>query len=213
MALAILITDPVTLLISSLGIFLSIVYVLYQAFRHYDTDNEIRLEQESITEWLEGDENAERLKVLLADYNVATEEVGRRDNVTLLVGTILITSSFIILGNVSLKPTSQASPPTSVFSMASILLFLIWLFVLHETGKVTNKITYDHLKAIERALTRHFQGRREDPAYQFGTHLLVCGKTGDQSAGWLRLRRMFWAFVLLLLSVAWMLLSISIMTL
>ncbi len=207
MAYAFLVTDTFTFLVSTLGILLSLCYILFQAFRTYHTDNDIKEEQKLLTEWLnEDDDEGNRLKVMLADHKTATEEVGRRDNVTLLVGTILITSSFIILGNVAVNPNQ----PKGIFSLASILLFVIWLFGLHETGKFTNQITYNHLKSIEGAITRKFQGMGDRPRYKFGTNLLICEKTEDQSTPWLRIRRMFWAFILLLLSFSWMSLSLSI---
>lgn len=205
MALIIVITDSHTLFIALLGIVLSIGYILVQALRPYNTPKDIEEEQKNITEWLKDDKDGNKLKVVLADYAAGNEEIRRRDNVTLLVGTILITSSFLILGNVMLKQEL----PTSVFSLASIGLFSIWLLVLHETGKKINKIAYDHLKSIEAALTLHFTGQDKELMYTFGTHSIVCDKTGDQSAWWLRVRRMFWAFVLLLLSIAWLLLSLS----
>jgi len=197
------ISDFYTFSISIAGIIFSIIYFLIHAFQRFHTDKDIESEQKTIFDWIKKDDsNGKRLKVVLADYETSNEEVRRRDNVTLLVGTILITSSFLILGNVALKPDQ----PRSIYALASIGLFSIWLFVLHETGKSINKITYDHLKAIEKALTRYFNENAQ-PDYRFGIHSLVCEKTGDQIVWWLRMRRMFWAFVLLLLSLSWMLLS------
>lgn len=203
------IADCFTLLISHIGVFVSVIYIIWEAFRSYDTKADIEEEQKSIEQWLkENDQDNNknnRLKIILADYASGNEEVRRRDNVTLLVGSILITSSFIILGNVMLK----SDLPISIFSLASIGLFLIWLLALHETGKKENKITYDHLKAIEAALTQHFKGQDGSLKYSFGTHYLICRRSSDQKEWWLRGRRMFWAFVLLLLSIAWMLLSLK----
>jgi hypothetical protein len=207
LAIAIVITDIPTFLISSFGIVISVLYIFFQAFRPYHTHSDIEGELKMLIAWLnDDDEEGTRLKVMLADHKTATEEVGRRDNVTLLVGTILITSSFIILGNVAVNQNQ----PKGVFSLASVLLFVVWLIGLHETGKVTNQITYNHLKSIEGAITRKFQGSEDSPRYKFGTNLLICEKTEDQSTPWLRFRRMFWAFVLLLLSFSWMLISLSI---
>lgn len=206
MAIIIVVTDFPTLLISSIGIALSVCYFFYQALKPYHTKNDVNKEQESIVEWLREGDDGKKLKLLLADYASGNEEVRRRDNVTLLVGTILITSSFVILGNITLKQDL----PIGIFSLASIGLFTIWLLALHETGKKINKITYDHLKSIEEALTQHFAGENGAQKYSFGTHRYVCDKTLDQSVWWLRGRRMFWAFVLFLLSVAWMMLSIKI---
>lgn len=182
--------------------------MLYQATRHYDTEKDIATEQENIRNWLSStNDKAARLKTILTDYKIGNDEVSKRDNVTLLVGTILITSSFLIFGNVA---TTQ-NPQLYIYSLASIGLFLIWLFVLHETGKNTNKITYIHLKAIEKGLSRYFQNQKiNSPLYEFGTHYRICKKTNDQSTPWLRIRRMFWAFVLCLLSLSWMLLSVKI---
>lgn len=206
MAMALVITDVYTLFISLLGIIISIGYILNEAFRPYHTGSDIQNERNNIVEWLRNDDaDGNRLKVILADYESGNEWINRRDNVTLLVGTILITSSFLILGNVAIRPEQ----PTSIFSFASIGLFAIWLLVLHQTGKRINGMIYRHLKSIEGALTEHFQHQGQALQYSFGTHLLVVEGTTDQSDTWIRIRRMFWAFVLLLLSLSWMLLSIS----
>lgn len=205
-AYLIVITDIHTLFISLLAIVFSAGYIGYQAFRRHNTESDTRDERNRIAEWLREDQDNNKLRIILADYEAGNEEVRRRDNVTLLVGTILITSSFLILGSAA----TVTSQPMSVFSMASIGLFLIWLLALHETGKVTNGITYNHLKSIEGGLTDRFQGQNQTTHYEFGTHLLVCNRTNDQAAGWLKFRRMFWGIVLLLLSFSWLLLSIRI---
>jgi hypothetical protein len=209
MNVALSISDFLTFSISLAGIIISLAYILFQTFH---TERNIESEQETISifEWIRKDGYAgKRLKVVLEDYKTSNEEVRRRDNVTLIVGTILITSSFLILGNVALKPDQ----PKSIYALASIGLFSIWLFALHETGKRLNKITYDRLKAIEKALMMYFDrpiylSEDAKPSYRFGIHSLVCEKTAQaQTDWWLRARRMFWAFVLLLLSLSWMILS------
>lgn len=202
MVFQILISDLVTFIVSIVGIGLSISYIMFQAFRPFHTRDDISKEQEKIEKWLKND-TEKRLNLMLNDYEIANNEVGRRDNVTLLVGSILITSSFLILGNTALKPDQ----PTFIFSIASIGLFSIWLFVLHETGKKTNSLTYNHMKAIEGAIRSSSQDEKDKIGYDFGNNLTICDKTNDQSVWWLRVRRMFWAIVLLLLSLSWLLLS------
>jgi hypothetical protein len=208
LAVTILITNMLTFIISLIGILLSKVYMLYQATRHFNTEHEIDTEQENIRNWLKRTNDNNRIKVILADYKVANDQVSRRDNVTLIIGTILITSSFLIFGNIAPNPVYSQLP---IFSLASIGLFIIWLFVLHETGKKANNVTYTHIKAIEKGLTRYYQESDEDsPLYEFGIHRLICEKTNDQSTPWLRIRRTFWGFVLFLLCLSWMLLSVQI---
>ena len=182
------------------GIILSILYILNQARHDYNTSNEISSEQNKILNWLNNDDEKQtRLNLMLKDYEIANDAVDRRDNVTLLVGSILITSSFLILANVALK----SGQPTFIFSIASIGLFSIWLLALHDTGKKVNNITYRHIKAVEGAIRTHFQ--EDNISYDFGNNLTICYKTEDQSVWWLRLRRTFWAIVLLLLSISWFL--------
>jgi len=41
----------------------------------------------------------ERLDVVLKDYEITNKEVERRENITLLIGSILITGSILVLGN------------------------------------------------------------------------------------------------------------------
>jgi len=198
--------DPITFFISLVGLFLSLFFILRELFPCVPPPYDEELKK-NLSEWLNKDENGEKLKLVLADYETSNEEVRRRDNVHLIIGTILITASFLILGNVALRLVS----PLWVFSFTSIGSFSIWLFLLHNTGKKINKITYDRIKTIEAVLSDHFKEKSEEckkVTYEFGIHSYIVRKTHEQRDLWLRGRRSFWGFILLLLSLAWMFLSI-----
>jgi hypothetical protein len=177
--------------------------------------------EEALTELLKKDEKEKtpntRLEIIIEDYKAGNSEIGRRDNITLLVGTILVTSSLLILGTTAreiLGTIAQERPQDSmgIWASVSIGLFLIFLFVLHDTGKRLNGLTYYRIEAIEQALTSHFNpnsGKEQHEGYNFGIHSYLHRETKEQRVWWLRLRRTFWADVLMLLSIGWLLLSIT----
>jgi len=140
------------------------------------------------------------IRAILEDYSATLEEVGRRDNLTLLTGTILITASFLLLAEAGKNQDSQKI----IFALASLGLYLAWLMFFHETAQRLNEIAFQRARAIEHALTRHFH-------YDFGIHSYITTHTEEGTAPWLRMvRRIFWYVVLLLLAFSWMLLSMSI---
>jgi hypothetical protein len=208
MSLCVPISDPITFVLSIVGIAISLLFIAHVWLSHVEQGYDKELE-DALYEWIKSekkhdDPDNERLKILLRDYEITHEELGRRDNITLLIGTILITSSLLILGNVASKSLTH---PISIYALASIGLFTVWLLVLHNTTKNLNRLSYDRIKAIERALSRHL-------GYDFGIITYINKKTQacckkDESVWWLRLRRIFWGVILLLLSSAWMLLSLT----
>jgi len=130
---------------------------------------------------------------VLKDYEITNREIERRENITLVIGTILITSSFIILGN-----TATSSAPKFPYALASISLFVLWLTILYFTTKMLDDEGYYRVRAMEEAFTKYYN-------YEFGIHRYSYALT--QHVGWIRIRRGFWGFILILLSIAWVLLS------
>jgi hypothetical protein len=142
---------------------------------------------------------------LLKDYEVCQAEIVRRDNSTLLVGSIFTTASLLILAN-TISQTFRNS--MFVYAFASILLYLLWLLIAYETSKELDEITYMRIHTIEEALSN------EKSEYQFGLHSYIWRKTHTEkgkTSGWLKIRRMFWGVVLMLISFAWMLLSLIVL--
>lgn len=207
------ISDVFNFAISVFGIAISAIYICHQVFRSAKQPNCDEKLEKALTELLKEDEKEKtpntRLNIIIEDYKASNSEIGRRDNITLLVGTILVTSSLLILGT-----TAKERPQNSmgIWASVSIGLFLIFLFVLHDTGKRLNGLTYDRVEAIEQALTNHFNpksGKEQHESYNFGIHSYLHRKTREQREWWLRLRRTFWADVLMILSIGWLLLSIT----
>jgi hypothetical protein len=211
MSVCLSISDLPTFLVSIWGLLLSLVYILKQWFSSAKTYYDDALEK-AVFAWIankkkdEELDGSDKIDVIIKDYETANGEICKRDNITLIVGTILIGSSFLILGNIAGAKSSQS---VGIYSLASVGLFSIWLLVLHDTAKHLNAITYGRMRAVEQALTKSFKDGDDALSYSFGIHSYVHEKTEGQTVWWLRLRRTFWAIVLFLLSLAWLLLSVS----
>lgn len=146
------------------------------------------------------------LDSVLKNYEIANREIERRENITLLIGSILITGSILVLGNTA-KSENELATPIYIYAVTSILLFVLWLFVLHCTSRELDNLAYSYVKDIEEALSESF-------GYRFGIHRYLYSKThkNNKTVWWLRVRRFFWGFVLILLSIAWLLVSVSRLT-
>jgi hypothetical protein len=215
------ISNVFTFAISVFGIAVSAIYICHQLFRSAKQPNYDEELEKALTELLKEDEKEKtpntRLGIIIEDYKASNSEIGRRDTITLLVGTILVTSSLVILGTTAKEILGTIAEETlqnfmGIWASVSIGLFLIFLFALHDTGKRLNGLTFDRIKAIEQALTNHFNpnsGKEQHEGYEFGIHSYLHRKTKEQREWWLRLRRTFWADVLMLLSIGWLLLSIT----
>ena len=149
------------------------------------------------------------LDAVLKDYEITNREIERRENINLLVGSILITGSLIILGNTA---TAQ-NMPKFPYTLTSILMFVLWLFVLHLTTAKLDSETYPRVRAIEEALTQHF-------GYAFGVHQYTYSvmqkkekkKKKDKKETrkrWALVRRWFWGIILIALSIAWLFVVVS----
>lgn len=138
------------------------------------------------------------LNTVLKDYEITNREIERRENITLLIGSILITGSILVVGYTVTSPG-----PKYPYAVTSIFLFILWLFVLHNTTKKLDSMSYSRVRAMEEALSEHF-------GYDFGIHRYLYSKTKKNcgTVWWLRWRRFFWGFILILLSFVWLLLSV-----
>ena len=143
----------------------------------------------------------DNLDAVLKDYETTNNEIQRRENTTMIVGSFLIAASLLILAN-----TAVSSPSVTSFfpyAFTSVGLYALWLFVLCDTDAKMSSISYNRLKTIEKTLT-------DKLGYNFGIHSYLFLKTRgkkDEPDRWIEIRRAFGGMVLLLISVAWLLLS------
>jgi len=202
--------DLFTFCVSMAGILMSVVYFLWKLSicpRPPDDDCDVDL-RANLLDWLKTNnsfEEKEKLEIAFEDYETCCHEIGRRDNIVLLVGTILVGASLIIFGNAA---TKEIAYPLGNYALGSIGLYAVWLWVMHETAVKLNNIAYDRIKAIEQALTKWMcDGEKtKNPFFRFGVHTYYCSETEGQRVWWLRLRRLFWGILLLFLSIVWLLL-------
>jgi hypothetical protein len=199
--------------ISLFGIGISLCLILRALFSCKKEEYDVKLKNR-LKEWLNDQINdKDKMNIIFEDYRISNEELGRRDNIVLLGGTILISASLLIVAESSKIDTDTLSK----YAFASIGLFLIWLLFLHETAKKLDDITYNKIKAIERTINeiidikaskkndseKDKDERKCNPFPLFGIHTYTHENTNKQTSLWLRFRRTFWYVVLLVLSLAW----------
>lgn len=136
----------------------------------------------------------DHIDVVLKDYETMNREIQNRGTITQAVGAILITASFLILGNVvGGKITSNVKYAMGIVSIA---LYVVWLFVLNYTTKKLDNMTFSRIRAIEGTLSDE---KRLN--YDFGIHSYIEDET--KTTLWIKIRRRFWVWVLILLFVGW----------
>lgn len=143
--------------------------------------------------------------IVLKDYEITNKEVERRDNIDMIVGTILVTASFVILGNVASTTTSASTTSAWIFpyALCSISLFASWLFVLHHTTAKLDSFAYERMRALERSISQH-------SGYAFGIHSYTYDKRQKDGklVWWADIRRQFWGIILIVLSIFWLVISL-----
>jgi hypothetical protein len=192
-SVSISINDLGTLAIAIFGVLIGLIYIVTEASEE-DNPNfeEFKIEiQKSM--------HIQGIDFAMQDYESSVKEVERRENIDLVVGTILITASLLVLGNTATAGISYKFP----YAMVSIFVFVAWLYVLHFTTKWLDSIAYSRIRAIEEAISSY-------STYNFGIHKYMFKRThkGKQIVRRLQIRRFFWGFIIIILSVAWLLLSI-----
>lgn len=204
MSLSPYISDLFTFLLSTVGIVVSLLYMLNVWFYFGEPKREGEYDREladSIKAKLE--KNDKFLNGVLKDYGISNIDNQRRDNITLLIGSILATASLLILAN---TVSERLAHPISIYALVSIGLYSLWLLFIHDTAKKLDNITYYRVKAIEKALTDYL-------GYEFGIHSYIFKETrkccGKRAVLWLRGRRTFWGVIMLLLSIAWLWLAVT----
>ena len=141
-----------------------------------------------------GEVNDNHMDHILKDYETMNREIHNRSVITEAVGAILITASFLILANtVAYKVTLNSKYSMCIISM---LLYVLWFFVLHNTTKELDNMMFSRIRAIEEALSDE-----KKLNYDFGIHRYIRGET--RNTHWIGIRRRFWVWVLLLLFSGW----------
>lgn len=139
-----------------------------------------------------------QLEIILKDYEITNKEIERRENITLIVGSIMLTSSFIILG----RSISESEVNTRwLAALASLSLYIIWLYGLHYTSRAIDNMTYPRIRAIEKRLDQ------EVGNYGFGVHSFLFNELykKEKIEKKFKFRKIFWGITLFILSLAWFL--------
>jgi hypothetical protein len=200
--------DISTFIVSFIGTLLGVIY-LHLVERWQESEEGKLSDKSARSDFIQkvrfSIRESDGLNSVLKDYETTNREIERRENIGLVIGSILITGSLIILGNMA---TSNGSVTRFPYAVASISLFAIWLFVLHGSTVKLDNLSYMRAKAIEEALS-------ESPRYDFGIHRYMSRETRAREKGkendpvwWLDVRRSFWGFIFILLCVGWALVSV-----
>jgi hypothetical protein len=174
--------------ISIVGLFLSGIYFRYMPCGEDKKDTDL---VEKIFKTLK----KAKKEFLLKDYEITIKEVERRENITLVVGSILIAASFLIVSQPIFITNKDLVPFAAV---ASIGLYGFWLFLIHLTTKLLDDKAYSRIRAIEQKL-------KVLGWYHFGIHSFLRGKEPEN--WWLQFRRRFWGFTYMFLCLYWMFFS------
>jgi len=187
-----------TFWLSIVGVCLSVIFFWFRSGID-DNKQECPVLTRDILISLAMKDHKDALNTTLKDYEITNKEVERRENINLIVGTILVTASLIILGNTA----NVGHAPKFPYALSSISLFSLWLFVLHYTTAKIDSMVYPRLRAIEEAMTQHF-------GYAFGVHKYTYGtmKDEDRNFQWVEFRRGFWGIIMIALSTSWLVISL-----
>lgn len=184
-------------LISLIGCVLSIIYwMMIQRNKCNDTL------REELTKIYNGYDIINHKEFILKDYSITNDEIARRENITLVVGSILVSSSFIILGNYVVNDLSNVH--NSLFpATVSIVLYAVWLFVFQITTKKIDERSYERIRALEKIISDKINPNpnKYNKYDVFGIHSFLHTDLEDRS--WMPIRRWFWGLILLLLSLCW----------
>lgn len=135
------------------------------------------------------------IRVLAEDYKIWTNNVYQRQTITLIVGTILLSSSFTILNEYVREPAGEMWGSASL----SIGLYLFWVLVLHWTSRKFNAAVYDRLNVLDVSIS-------ECVGYKFGVNQpLNVIRQGNWST---KFRSLFWQLLLMLLSLIWLMVGV-----
>ena len=176
------------------GLLLAVGYECLICRDEREQDDREHKEKDGYISAIRGAVDKSHIDRVLKDYEIMNREVETRGNITLVVGTILITASFYVLGTASIY--KEASSLKYAMAIVSITLYVLWLFVLNYTSKTLDNMTFSRMRAVEEALSDE-----KVLGYDFGIHRYIRGETGNRR--WIEIRRRFWVWVLILLFIGW----------
>ena len=129
---------------------------------------------------------------MILEYETLWEEVGRRENSLLIVGSIFVGGSLSLLGGA--LQSSLPLCPTSMF----VVFLNFWYLLFYWTSTRLDKIYYDRISEIEDRKCE--MGEK----WEFGVNNYVRTKT--KCEWWLLLRGCFWyvVFLSLIIYIAWL---------
>lgn len=189
-------SDLGTFVISIIGFVLSMIYIVIIEFRkpglfeyHFNENQNIEID------------------VLLKDYESTNNEIERRENITLVVGTILVAAAFLIVSETfsEILIKSNGNETHLVDALASIFLYSIWLFGVHYTTKRLDDIAYARIRGIEEKITKMSSYQRDST---FGIHTFLKSYIERHKTRFLIwFRRRFWGWILVFLSLYWLWIS------
>jgi hypothetical protein len=191
--------------VSAAGIVSALVY-MYKLGNLYG-EEELKKEVGDLTSKIKKVLNSNKedgIELIVKDYETSCKEIERRDHITLLIGTVLITAATLVFN------AGFSAHPSARFLLASvsILLFSVWLWAMHYTSVRLNNLSYIRIRAIEEALSGHLTNKAtekalsDDVTYKFGIHQYLFEKTQRQD--WIKFRRWLWGYVSLLLGFGWL---------
>lgn len=90
-------------------------------------------------------------------------------------------------------------------AITSLLLYTMWLFILHLTTKKIDDRSYERIRVLEEIINNHIDPEPlEDNRYGvFGIHSFLLNNLSG--LWWMTLRKRFWGFILGLISLSWFL--------
>ncbi len=194
-----------TCVISLIGLLFAIVYTTFVPCKAQD---EQTIKSDAVTGIPIGLSDRE---LLLKDYEITNQEIERREDITLVVGSILIAAAFLIASQPFLLENEKLIP---IAALASIVLYLLWAFVLHLTTKNIDDIAYTRIHVLEErigALAKPSQPADGNDSevqitYNFGTHKFLQDQLGNK--WWMQIRRRFWGFIFVMLCIYWILIAV-----
>lgn len=192
-----------TLVISLIGFFIAIIYTSVVPCKATD---KVALSQDIKNEIPEGIDQ----KFLFKDYEITNQEIERRENITLVVGSILIAAAFLIASQPFLLENENLIP---IAALALILLYMLWAFGLHLTTKHVDDLAYSRIHVLEERISKRAEptdqaegNNPEEPSYKFGIHSFLQKQLGNKR--WMQIRRRFWGFIFMMLCLYWILIAV-----
>jgi hypothetical protein len=204
----IIISKPI-IFIPAIVILIVVLNITKNITTNFNDDEEIK----SIMNNIENAYNINKddfIKIIFKDYDIICKETERRENITLTVGTILVASSFLILGNAIIHPEQKV-----ISCIASISLFFSWWSMLYITTKKIDEETYRKIRSIETWVNLHrmnipIKNYNEDNNIRenikenpfFGTHLFL--NKYRVSEGYMKyIRSNFWEIIFFVMCANW----------